>query len=529
VPLASSSRAGDRFDAIVGASRLESVAVGSAVLPELGAVVGASGAALILLSRVRVALLTGLGLLGVGAAALAASLSSSDEARNLVASPPRLGLAFAATLLLLAAAALFVRLPAIVPIALLLAAPFRVPVDVGDEKAFLLVPLYGLLVSSALALAFRALRGDRLPTLPPVLGIPAALFVGLAAVSLFWSQDVRSGTIKLAFVLFPFALLVAVLARTPFRPWLPRALAVTLISLATAFALLGFWQLATKDLFFAKDVEAANAYAGFFRVTAVFNDPSIYGRYLALAIVLLLVALWLGRVSLPLGIGVIAVLSAGLYFAYSQSSLVALSIGVLTTTLVAADARSRRIVVVASLLLALVAGGVVLAISRNDPLRHVTSGRSDLVANTTQVIREHPLVGVGIGAEREASGEEAQAEGRRLGKASHTAVLTVAAELGIVGAIVFFVFLFGAVSVFAAARARDGALGLGLGVVFLVIFVHSIFYSGFFEDPLVWGALGVAAAARAAAQPVVAIAGPQAGSTEVRPEPVGARSRSTPA
>ncbi|MDQ3993710.1 MAG: hypothetical protein M3265_02810, partial [Actinomycetota bacterium] len=65
--------------------------MGSAVLPELGAVAGASGAALVLLSRVRVALLTGLGLLGVGAAALAASLSSSDEARNLVASPPRLG------------------------------------------------------------------------------------------------------------------------------------------------------------------------------------------------------------------------------------------------------------------------------------------------------------------------------------------------------------------------------------------------------------------------------------------------------
>ena len=48
-----------------------------------------------------------------------------------------------------------------------------------------------------------------------------------------------------------------------------------------------------------------------------------------------------------------------------------------------------------------------------------------------------------------------------------------------------------------AALRRDRALGLGLIGAFVLLFVHSLFYSGFFENPTVWGVLGVAAAATA--------------------------------
>ena len=463
---------------------------------------GAFGAALVLVPRARVALLAGLVVTAGAEVALGAFLVGFDEARALVESPARVGLTLVAGLAVLAGGVLFARFPAAVPVALLAAAPFRVPVGVGGEAAFLLLPLYGVLASTALALAYRAARNDGLPAPPRALAVPVALFVALAAISLLWSQDVRSGAIQLAFVLFPFALLVAVLARAPFPDWLPRALAAVLVSLASAFALLGLWQLRSRDLVFAPEVEAANAYTNFFRVTAVFKDPSIYGRHLAVAIVVVLVALWVGRVGLPLGAAVIALLSAGLFFAYSQSSLVALFVGVLATTLVVADPRSRRIVVTASLALALIGGGVVVAAGKGDSLRRVTSGRSDLVVNTTEVIRDHPLIGVGLGAERQASRERAEASGGRLGKASHTTVLTVAAELGLLGVAAHVAFLLGAVALFAAARRRDEALGVGLGAVFLVIFVHSAFYSGFFEDPLMWGTMGVAAAAILARAPV---------------------------
>ena len=507
---------------------LESVAVRNEVVAELAALLGALGATLALVPRARLALVAGLVVIAAAEGMLGATLLDGDEARALVASPPRVGLAVACVLVVFAGAFLFVRFPAVVPVALLLAAPFRIPIEAADEKRLLLLPLYAVLTSAALALAYRAVRREDLPPSRLLAGV--AIFVGLAAVSLTWSQDVRSGTISLALVLFPFALLVAVLARTPYREWLPRRLAEALVALASAFALLGLWQLRSKDLFFARDVEAANANAGFFRVTAVFNDPSIYGRFLAVAIVVLLVALWLGRMSLRSGLALIALLAAGLFFAYSQSSLVALFVGVLATTLATSGRRRRRMILAASAVLVLTTVGLVFAISRDDPLRRVTSGRSDLVANTTEVIREHPVFGVGIGAERRASREQAEAHGRRLGKASHTAVLTVAAELGALGIAALIVFFVAAGALFVAARTRDEALGIGLGAVFLVIFVHSIFYSGFFEDPLVWGTIGVAAAARLA-RPAVEAARPTPTPTptpaRVQPEPVTAVRRST--
>ncbi len=470
---------------------------------ELAGVLGALGAVLVLLPRGRLALLAGLALVAAAEAMLGAFLLRGE---GISPTPARLGLVLAGAAVILAGAFVFSRFPAVVPVALLLAAPFRLPLGFGGQERFLLLPLYVALASAVLALAYRTARRDDVPAAPRLLAIPAALFVALAATSLVWSHDVRAGAIKLAFVLLPFTLLLAVLARAPYRSWLPRALAAALASLAGAFALLGLSQLWTKNLFFAPDVEAANADERFFRVTAVFNDPSIYGRYLAITIVVLLVALWLRRLALPLGLGLIVLLSAGLYFSYSQSSLTALFVGILATTVAAADAASRRIVIAASVVLALVGAVLVLAVAHGDSLRRATSGRSDLVVNTAEVVRDHPLVGVGLGAERRASREHAREDGNRLGKASHTTVLTVAAELGAIGLAAFVVFLLGALALFASAYARDEALGLGLGGAFLVVLVHSIFYSGFFEDPVVWGTMGVAAAAMAARRPLVRLA-----------------------
>ena len=476
-----------------------------APVAEAGAVVGALGTGLVLLARTRAALLAGLGAFAVAEAALALSLLGGDEARALVGSPARAAAALVALAVVAAGAAAFARFPVIVPLVLLVAAPFRIPLTIGGDDAFLLVPLYAASASTVLALVYRTTRSPDVIAPPLALAVPTALLVGFAGVSLLWSQDVRAGTIDLVFVLFPFAVLVAVLARTPFHERLPDRLGTVFVGLACAFALLGLSQLATRELPFAAELEEANARAGFFRVTALFNDPNIYGRFLAAAIVVVLVALWLARVRLRVGIALIALLAAGLLFAYSQSSFAALFVGVLVTTLLAADAWSRKIILAAAGIAAVVGIALVLVIAQGNTLRQATSGRSDLVANTTEVIRANPLVGVGIGGEREASARRAREAGGRLPKASHTAVLTVAAELGAVGIGLFVAFLAGAVSLFAGARARDAALGLGLGGVFLVIFAHSISYSGFFEDPLTWGTVGVAAAA--ASQARVAEAG----------------------
>ena len=502
------------------------VAVESTAVAELGAVVGAFAAVLVLLARGRLGLLAGLAAAAAAEGFLGASLVGGDDLRALVASPRPLALAVAGVLLVAAFSVLFVRHPALAPVALLAVAPFRVHVTVGGEQSFLLVPLYALLASAALALAYHTARGQDVPSVPRIVALPAAFLVAFAGVSLLWSQDARTGTIDLGFVFFPFAVLVAVLARTPFRDWLPRALGVTVVALASAFALYGLAQLWTRELPFAPKIEEANAHAGFFRVTAVFNDPSVYGRHLAVALVVLLAALWLGRVGLSIGIALVGLLFAGIWFAYSQSTLVALFVGVLATTVLAADRRSRTIVVATSAAAALVGAVVVLAIAHGDSLGDATSGRSDLVANTTEVVRDHPVVGVGVGAEREASEAMARAHGDRLGQPSHTSVLTVGAELGLVGVALALAFLLGAAALFAGVRAVDEALGVGLGVVFLTIFVHSLFYSGLFEDPLWRGAAGVAAAAAAASEPVTR-AEPKRRAGMSRRRPLAALRRST--
>jgi hypothetical protein len=79
--------------------------------------------------------------------------------------------------------------------------------------------------------------------------------------------------------------------------------------------------------------------------------------------------------------------------------------------------------------------------------------------------------------------------------------LTIAADLGLVGLAVYgWVLVAGALALL-RATATERALGLGLSAVGLMLVVHSLFYAGFFEDPLTWGVLAVSAATLVAARP----------------------------
>src|SRR5207247_10929271 len=94
----------------------------------------------------------------------------------------------------------------------------------------------------------------------------------------------------------PFGVLAVCLARLPWdRRWLV-ALGVQLVAMAVAFAAIGVYQWATRDVFWNPKVIVGNVYAPFFRVNSVFYDPSVYGRFLVVAILATLV-LVLARVG----------------------------------------------------------------------------------------------------------------------------------------------------------------------------------------------------------------------------------------
>lgn len=464
-------------------------------LAQLGALLGAVGAPLVLLARRSALLLAGFALLGAAEVALALALVPLDDASALARPLAVAALAFGALVTLMLAGAL-AHAPGLVPLVVLAVAPFRLPVDLGDERAFLLVPLYAVLGAAVLATAYRSVRGDGLPAPPLVVGMPAAALVALAGTSLLWSHDVRAGSIALAFFFFPFAALVAVVARAPFRPRLPRELAVVAVALASLFTIVGLFQAWTKELFFSPSLEVANAYTSFFRVSSLFKDPNIYGRALVLAIAVLLVALWLDRIRLAAAVALISFLSVGLFLSYSQSSFVALFAVALAVPLALGDRRTRTILGATAVSLALVGGTLTARAAAGQSLREATSGRSRLVELTAAVVEDHPLAGVGIGGQPRASADEAGRRSAR-GTASHTTPLTVAAELGALGVVAYLAFLAGAAWAIAATVRVERALGFGLGAALLVLFVHSLFYSGFFEDPVTWVTIAVASAALA--------------------------------
>jgi len=466
------------------------------IAAQSAAVLGGVGALLVLVPPRRPSLLAGFFALAVAEALLAYALVPGDDLRRLGSPLGAVALAAGAALGALLTLA-FVRRPGIVPLALLVVAPFRLPLEVGDQRAFLLVPLYAVLGAGVLALTVRAVRGEPIRSLPLPLGAAAGVYVALAGASFLWTDDPRAGAISLGFFLFPFVALLAVVARSPLPRRLPRAAAAILVTLACLFAVIGLSQLWTKRLFFAEDLEVANTYTSYFRVTSLFKDPSLYGRHLVIAIAVLLVALLLGRSRIAVVAPVVGLLFAGLFFSYSQSSMLTLATVTLAVALVAGDRRVRLVVGSAAAVIVLAAGGVVAASVHGEPAKRATSGRSTLATAAADVFAAHPVVGVGIGGQARASAEEVRGgEGVRR-SVSHATPLTVAAELGSIGLLAYLGFLAAAAAALIAVHKRNPALGLGLGAAFLALVVHSLFYSGFFEDPIAWGVLGLVCAALA--------------------------------
>ena len=467
----------------------------------LAAGAGAFGAGLLLLSRTRASLLGGFVLLGVAEAALLAGEAAGRTLLALLGSPMVVTAALVALAVVVGLAALLVRHPvAVAPLALV-AAPLRPPLAFGgggfpvalvtSGKLGRLLPLYAVL-----ALLSRTLRGEPVRAIPRRLAVPAAAFLALSIVSVLWSRDPVAGTSQLVFFWLPFTALLGTLARIEVGdPRLGRLLGLAVVVPAVIFALVGLGQAAAGTIFFSSpDLAAGNAYGALFRVTSLFDDPSHFGRHLVLAIAVLLVALWLGRAQLWPALAVIALLGAALWFSYSQSSMVSLVAVALAIAFAAGDRRARRLAVAGTVAFAL-AGAVLLSFQlTGDSERQVTSERSRLVEDSARVYLRHAVLGVGVAGQPLASREESRERGPLRRSASHTTPLTVAAEIGTIGLLAYVALLIGAASVLATAYRRDPPLGLGLAAVLLALFVHSLFYDGFFDNPITWGVLGVAAA-----------------------------------
>jgi O-antigen ligase len=101
------------------------------------------------------------------------------------------------------------------------------------------------------------------------------------------------------------------------------------------------------------------------------------------------------------------------------------------------------------------------------------------------VIRAHPLIGAGLGGLPKAAVAGTAHPYRVKGAASHTTPVTVAAELGPLG-LVLYLWVLGALAAAAVRVRASGPVPRVLVAGLVAIFASSLFYDSFFEDPTMW-------------------------------------------
>ncbi len=391
---------------------------------------------------------------------------------------------------------LFRRRPILLPLAVIAAVPFRIPIHAGGQEANLLIPLYLVIAGGVLSLVWRqweehrAASSARLAAGSPAARRPrtrlctwAAATTGPAATRMtllpmvlaavlvlyalqsVYSEDFSRALQNAAFFYVPFALAFTLLAGLS---WDRRLLVWSLCVVASealVFVVFGFWEYAARHLIWNSEVIQSNDFHTYFRVNSLFWDPNVYGRYLALTITAIVtVLLWVRNTRLLLWLGaLVAALWMGLITTFSQSSFVALLVGLAalaalrwSTRWTLATCAGAAIVAVAFVFAA--GGSLKINLSTEHKLNQDTSGRANLVSEGLALFGDRPLWGYGSGSFSVAYQKHRTGGSGQL-SVSHTEPVTVAAEQGLIGVAAYLALL-----VVAFATLLGGMRGLMPGL-----------------------------------------------------------------
>jgi O-antigen ligase len=434
-------------------------------------------------------------------------IADSDQVRPLRDHPALAGAGGVVAIALVAALALlFAKRPGWLPIAAAATLPFRVPIASGGSTANLLVPLYLVVTAGTLAYAMPRLLGSErvggfdIVRRPGVLEWVLAIYVALYGVQASYSDDFGHALENVVFFYVPFALLFALVARVPWTPRLARVCLGVLLVLALALVGVGFVEYATRHLFLNPKVIASNQLEDYFRVNSLFFDPNIYGRFLA--IVMILLSAWLLWARRQREVVVCAlllvVLWGGLVVTFSQSSFTALLIGLavlgaMRWSIKWALMLSGAALIVAVAFVAIAPGAVHLELGNSKSADKATSGRYDLIKGGLDLFKDDPVGGKGSGAFGRDYRRSEHVSAEKATSASHTIPITIAAEQGVIGLAVYLLLL-----LVAFLRLFRGARGVperaAIAAAFTALVAHTMLYAAFLEDPLTWTLLGAGTA-----------------------------------
>ncbi|HEY6729797.1 MAG TPA: O-antigen ligase family protein [Solirubrobacterales bacterium] len=422
---------------------------------------------------------------------------------------------------------LFRRWPILMPLAIIVALPFRVPLEAGGDTANLLVPLYLVIAAAVVATLLRDWSDPPAAHPPRALAWLLATAVVLYALQTLYSEDFSKGLQNVCFFFIPFTVAYRLLREVEWDRRLLRWALIVLGVEATLFVLIGSIEFATRSLFWNDQIIRSNEFHTYFRVNSVFWDPNVYGRYLALITVLATAAMLWARTrdSFWWLTGLIAVLWIGLVPTFSQSSFLALLAGLAMLAAIRWSWRWTLVAVavgtVGALLVILFAGGS--GKLTWDRLNVDFSGRGSLVSGGLDLFADKPIQGYGSGSFQAAYRQNRENKDAPV-IVSHTEPVTVAAEQGLMGLLVYFALVIVALWTLGkglwrswpAGPVSDRGLSLSgessrssppAGLVaraavlaaFVALLVHTLAYAGFFEDPITWVLLAVGASLAAPA------------------------------
>jgi O-antigen ligase len=419
-------------------------------------------------------------------------------------------IAFLVALAVLAAVARVIALrPWLLGLLAVLALPFRVPISAGGGTADLLVPLYFVVGAGALAFAVPALFGHRTPLdldqLPRSSAIRwlkrlLALVIVLYAVQALYAPTAGSPSgfekalQNTVFFYVPFTVLFCLLEGIEWTPRLLRRCLLLLAALGVIFSGIAFVEYATKTVLFNSKLVDENQLYTYFVVNSVFFDPNIFGRFLALVMVLLSVVLLYDRRPREqvAATAVLAVLWVALVLSLSRSSMAGLLVAL--AVLAAVKWRPSRTLVAAAAVVVL--GGATVAITPttfgfNQSFNGVSAGRGSVLSGGARLFADRPIEGFGSGSFETEYHRHNPLSGPLT--ASHTTPVTIAAEQGLIGELPYLALV--AVALLMLARGtRAEPARAAIAAAFVALVVHTLFYADFLEDPSTWALLAVGAA-----------------------------------
>jgi len=405
--------------------------------------------------------------------------------------------------------------PRLLALCAVIALPFRFSVVSGGTGGVLLV-LYLVIAAAAVALVVwdaparpAAAAGGGAVAAEPAAGMlerALAVFVVLYAIEALYTPDPSKAAEEICFFYVPFALLFVLLARLRFDRALLARCAQALVGLALVFVAVAAVEYASRHLLFHV---ALNANQRFFRVNSLFYDPNIYGRFVALTMVIVAAAMmWeSSRRGVLTAAAVLALLWLGLLGSVSQSSIIALLAGL--AVIAAArfsprtSAAAATLVLAVAVVVALAASGRLhLSFSDTASANNTTSGRVSLVKQGLKLFGDRPIAGFGSASFsceylRHMPGSSSYACGAPgpvgVTSDSHTTPVTIAAEQGVVGLLAYVALLAAAVLTLARGGLRRTPARVAILAAFVALVVHSWAYADFVEDPITWVLLAVGA------------------------------------